>query len=340
FFLIKKQLGFALAGFAFMAGFARLPWRYLEKYAYVGLALAVALLAATFVPGLGFRAGGAQRWIRLFGGSIGFQPAELAKVAVVIFVARQLANRQDRLQKFSAGVLANFLVPLPVFFLLLSQPDFGSVVILTLVIFSMMFLAGVRLSHLLLVAGGSGLIGAALVLGSAYRRARLATFLDPWSDPAGKGFQIIQSLLGFHNGKIWGVGLGNGKEKLFYLPEAHNDFIFAVIGEELGYLGVVAVCLAFLGLIYLGCRIGWNHAKANPDQSRFATYLAVGLTLLLGFQAFVNMAVVMGLLPTKGLNLPFISYGGSALFVDLISVGIILGVGRRMRPCDSKPRPA
>ena len=317
-----------------MAGFARLPWRYLEKYAYVGLALAVALLAATFVPGLGFRAGGAQRWIRLFGGSIGFQPAELAKVAVVIFVARQLANRQDRLQKFSAGVLANFLVPLPVFFLLLSQPDFGSVVILTLVIFD--DVPGGVVSPICFGSGRQWPIGAALVL-CRLIDARDWRVFDRGAIRPERDFRSSSPCSDFTT-----ADLGRRprqRKKCCFFCRAHNDFIFAVIGEELDtWVSSPSAWPSKFDLSRLSHRL--EHAKANPDQSRFATYLAVGLTLLLGFQAFVNMAVVMGLLPTKGLNLPFISYGGSALFVDLISVGIILGVGRRMRPCDSKPRPA
>jgi cell division protein FtsW len=172
----------------------------------------------------------------------------------------------------------------------------------------------------------AGLAGLFLALGTPYRRARVMTFIDPWRDPGGRGFQIIQSLVGLHNGSIFGVGLGNGKEKLFFLPEAHNDFIFAVIGEELGFLGLSAVVLAYLYFVYRGLQIALNAYRKFGD--RFGMLLASGITLVLGLQGFVNMAVVLVLVPTKGLTLPFISYGGSALVVDLFAVGVLLSVAR------------
>jgi cell division protein FtsW len=189
-----------------------------------------------------------------------------------------------------------------------------------------MFLAGVPKRYLAGALALAGVVGGFLAVGSAYRRQRLMTFLDPWRDPGGKGFQILQSLVGLHNGRIWGVGLGNGKEKLFYLPEAHNDFIFSVIGEELGFLGIAAVAVVYLVFVYRGLRIAFNAQKRYGDT--FGMLLAAGITLALGLQGFVNMAVVLGLLPTKGLTLPFISYGGSALMVDLFAVGVLLSVAR------------
>ncbi len=165
-----------------------------------------------------------------------------------------------------------------------------------------------------------------LVLSTPYRRARLMTFIDPWQDPMGKGFQVLQSMLGLHNGSFWGVGLGNGKEKLFYLPEAHNDFIFAVIGEELGFLGVAGVVIVFSYFIYRGLKIASVCYEKRNDI--FGATLATGITLALGLQGFVNMGVVLGLLPTKGLTLPFISYGGSALFIDLLAIGVLLSISK------------
>jgi cell division protein FtsW len=241
-------------------------------------------------------------------------------------VARQLVAKRERLHTLAAGVIAPFVVPLPALVLLLVQPDFGTTVMISVVIFALMFLAGVPKRYLgaaLLLAVATGL---ALALGSDYRRQRVLTFLDPWRDPGGKGFQIIQSMVGLHNGRIWGVGLGNGKEKLFYLPEAHNDFIFSVIGEELGFLGIAAVVVAYLVFVYRGLRIAFIAQKQYQDS--FGMLLATGITLALGLQGFVNMSVVLGLLPTKGLTLPFISYGGSALLVDLCAVGVLLSVAR------------
>ncbi|MCM2324005.1 MAG: FtsW/RodA/SpoVE family cell cycle protein, partial [Oligoflexia bacterium] len=185
------------------------------------------------------------------------------------------------------------------------------------------------------LALGGG-IGLWLALGTPYRRLRLMTFLDPWQDPMGRGFQILQSLVGLHHGGLWGVGLGNGKEKLFFLPEAHNDFIFAVIGEELGFLGVGAVILGYLYLVYRGLQIAFDCQRKYHDL--FGMLLAAGITLALGLQGFVNMAVVMGLLPTKGLTLPFISYGGSALLVDLFAVGVLLSIARGPQPSGDQRR--
>jgi cell division protein FtsW len=210
--------------------------------------------------------------------------------------------------------------------LLLRQPDFGTTVMITMVIFVLMFLGGVPKRFLASALILAGTVGSVLALSSPYRRSRILGYWDPWADPGGKGFQIIQSLVGLHNGRFWGVGLGNGKEKLFYLPEAHNDFIFAVIGEELGFLGIAAVIAAYLYFIHRGLRIAYQCQQSRQD--RFGMLLASGITLALGLQGFVNIAVVMGLLPTKGLTLPFISYGGSALMVDLFAVGILLSIAR------------
>jgi cell division protein FtsW len=324
FAFIKKQLAFAAFGFFAMTFAIRTPYRRWAEKAYPVALVSTALLAVVLIPGVGSRVLGAQRWLRL--GPISVQPAEIAKFAMILFVAAQLERKSDRLNRFVPGVLSNFIIPLPAMALLLLQPDFGSTVMITVVIFLMMFLAGVPkrwLGGIVLLGGAAA---SALVLGSAYRRARLMTFLDPWQDPLGKGFQVLQSMLGVHNGSIFGVGLGNGKEKLFYLPEAHNDFIFAVIGEELGFIGILGVIAAFCFFLYRGLRIA--HECWERRQDRFGAVDATGITLALGLQGFVNMGVVLGLLPTKGLTLPFVSYGGSALVVDLFAVGILLSISR------------
>ncbi len=327
FAFIKKQLVFASLGFISLFAAIRVPYRKWADWAYPVSLLAVGLLTIVLVPGVGSRVLGAQRWLKI--GPISVQPAEIAKFAMILFVARQLEKKSDRLHRFVPGVLSNFIVPLPAMGLLLLQPDFGSTVMITVVLFLMMFLAGVPKRYL----GGIAILGGGaagiLVLGSAYRRARLMTFLDPWQDPLGKGFQVLQSMLGVHNGSLFGVGLGNGKEKLFYLPEAHNDFIFAVIGEELGFIGIIAVILAFCFFIYRGLRIASDVWETRHD--RFGALAATGITLALGLQAFVNMGVVLGLLPTKGLTLPFVSYGGSALIVDLFAIGILLNISKGAR---------
>lgn len=324
FHFIQKQLLFAGLGFVAMLASYRMDYKRWEKWAYPVLGLAVFLLALVFVPGVGEKAGGARRWLHF--GPLHFQPGEFAKFAVLFFVARHLNQKQNRMETVTGGVLSHLLIPLPVLLLLLCQPDFGTTVIISVVIFVLMFLAGVPSRFLLTSLGAATVIGAWLAMGTSYRRIRLLTFLDPWSDPAGKGFQILQSFVGLHQGRLLGVGLGNGKEKLFYLPEAHNDFIFSVIGEELGFVGLAAVVLAYLYFMYRGLKIAWTCQKESQD--RFGLLLAAGITLALGLQGFVNISVVLGLLPTKGLTLPFISYGGSAILVDLFAVGVLLSISR------------
>jgi len=333
FAFIKKQLIYAGLGFAALVGICRVDYRKWSTWAYPVLGFATALLAMIFIPHIGARVGGAQRWIRV--GGFNFQPGEFAKFAVIFFVASLLERKNDRIHKLIPGVLSPFIVTAPVMLLLLAQPDFGTTVMISIVIFALIFLAGVPKKFIvgaLLLAGSVGLW---LALGTAYRRARVMTFLNPWRDPGGKGFQILQSMVGLHSGRFWGTGLGNGKEKLFYLPEAHNDFIFAVVGEELGFLGVAAVAMAYLYFIHRGLKIAWNCKSQYQDQ--FGMLLAAGITLALGLQGFVNMAVVLGLVPTKGLTLPFISYGGSALLVDLFAVGVLLSIARGpQRPAGKK----
>jgi cell division protein FtsW len=332
FAFIRKQVIYAGMGFLTLFGVCRIDYRRWSKWAYPVLGIATFLLALILVPGIGARVGGARRWLQL--GGFHFQPGEFAKFAVIFFVASQLDRKHERIDTVAAGVLSHFIVPLPAFLLLLIQPDFGTTVMITIVIFSLMFLAGVPLRYLLTALVSAVAVGGWLALGTEYRRHRLMTFLNPWIDPGGKGFQILQSFIGLHNGRLWGVGLGNGKEKLFYLPEAHNDFIFSVIGEELGFVGITAIVLAYLYFVHRGLRIAWNCQRLYQD--RFGMLLAAGITLALGFQGFVNIAVVLGLVPTKGLTLPFISYGGSALLVDLFAVGVLLSVARGQLRRESK----
>lgn len=339
FAFIKKQLIFAAMGFSGMIAMMRVPYRKWAQWTYPIAIASILLLILVLIPGIGAKVGGAQRWLRL--GPLNFQPAEIAKFAMILFVARQLEKKQDSIRRFVPGVLAPLTLPLVTMGLLLLQPDFGSVVMIGGVIFLLMFLGGVPkrfLASMMLLGGAAAAI---LVLSTPYRRARLMTFIDPWQDPMGKGFQVLQSMLGLHNGSFWGVGLGNGKEKLFYLPEAHNDFIFAVIGEELGFLGVAGVVIVFSYFIYRGLKIASVCYEKRNDV--FGATLATGITLALGLQGFVNMGVVLGLLPTKGLTLPFISYGGSALFIDLLAIGVLLSISKGQSysviAAEQNPRP-
>jgi cell division protein FtsW len=321
---IEKQLVFAVMGFVGLLFACRVDYRFWSRWAYVVLGFSTFLLVLIMVPGIGSKVGGAQRWIRV--GGFGFQPGELVKFAVILFVAFQLDKKRDRLSSFTASVLSHVVLCLPSLVLLILQPDFGTTVMISIVVFCLMFLGGVPKKFLFPMVLTIITAAVALIMSSPYRMDRLLAFWNPWKDPSGKGFQILQSFIGLHNGSLWGVGLGNGKEKLLYLPEAHNDFIFAVIGEELGFLGIVAVIATYLYFVYRGLQIAWDCQRKYQD--RFGMLLAAGISLALGVQGFVNMAVVLGLLPTKGLTLPFISYGGSALIVDLLAVGVLLSIAR------------
>lgn len=322
--LIGRQSVFAILGGAALVVGWRLDPRIWSRAAYPLIGLTLVLLAACWIPGLGARVGGAQRWIR-FGG-LQFQPGELAKFALLVFASFQIARKHDRIGRFGPALVSVILPPLPVFLLLLLQPDFGTTAISAATLLLLVFVAGVPMRWIAASGALALSAGALLVAFSPYRRARLLGFLDPWGDPGGKGFQVLQGFVGLHSGGLFGVGLGNGKEKLLFLPEAHNDFILAVVGEELGFVGLAGLLAAFLALTLLGLRVATRVWRARGDL--FLTLLAAGISGLFALQAFVNVGVVLGLLPTKGLTLPFVSYGGSALILNLFEAGILLAIAR------------
>lgn len=319
YYFLKRQGGFALLGLLVMFVTMRFDYRQWKTLSVYALGLSLLLLLAVLIPGIGGTAGGSSRWIKLFFG-LRFQPSELAKIALIMFMAFSLDRKQDKVKELGKGFLPYMVVLMVLIALLLKQPDLGSAVTLCLVAFTMLFSAGTRPSHILAVILISLPIFYKLVMDVDYRRQRILAFLDPWQDPLHGGYQIIQSLLAFGKGGLSGVGLGNGMQKLFYLPEAHTDFILAVIGEEFGFLGVVIV----IGMFFLLVQRAFCIALAAQDT--FGRFLALGIAALFGIQATFNMGVVTGLLPTKGLALPFLSYGGSSLLVSLFSVGILLNI--------------
>ncbi len=315
---LKKQAFAALLGIGLMLLAARLNYRLWQVLAIPLLIGSIGLLFLVFVPGLRQQIGGAYRWLKI--SSFSFQPAELAKLALVIYLARSLTNKEGRMESFTVGFLPHVIVMGILFLLVLKQPDFGTGVLFVAVVFLMLFVGGTRLRFL-----GGALLAALpalvyLAVRKNYRWERIVAFWDPWKDPGGGGFQIIQSFLAFGAGKVFGVGLGDGKQKLFYLPEIHTDFIFSVIGEELGLIGVSLIIVLFVVLILRGFQSSYR----APDL--FGTYLSLGITSLIAIQALLNMGVVMGLLPTKGSTLPFVSYGGTSLMINLMAVGILLNV--------------
>ena len=315
---LKKQAIAAGLGIGLLVLGARMNYRYWQPLALPVLIGSIVLLFLVFVPGVRQQIGGAYRWLKIYGFSI--QPSELAKLALVIYLARSLTRKEGRMERFTVGFLPFAIVLAILFLLVLKQPDFGTGVLFVAVVFLMLFVAGTPLRFLVGALLAAAPILAYLAVKANYRWERIIIFLDPWKDSGKGGFQIIQSFLAFGVGKVFGVGLGEGKQKLFYLPEIHTDFIFSVIGEELGLVGVTIIIALFLVLVIRG----FQSCFRAPD--RFGTYLSLGITVLIGMQTLLNMGVVMGLLPTKGSTLPFISYGGTSLMMNLMAVGILLNV--------------
>ena len=288
--------------------------------------LLLAILALSAVLMVGAELNGSRRWIVL--GGFSFQPAEYAKIAVIVYVASYLTRRQGELKKFSKGIVNIGLVLVVFAGLLLTQPDFGTFFVITCTVGLMMFLGGIRISHTLLCIGVAAIAMFLMIGTSEYRMDRLISFRNPWADPFDSGFQLIQALIAVGRGEIFGVGLGASIQKLYYLPHANNDFIFAVIGEELGLVGLVLVIMLFALFMHRALVI----SRAAELVGRvYAARLAQGVTFLIVFQALINMGVNLGALPTKGLTLPFISYGGSSMLVTCFALGLLFAVDRQTK---------
>jgi|TARA_B100002003_G_scaffold180407_1_gene168405 cell division protein FtsW len=318
YYFLFKQVTWAVLGVCLLSLAMRVDYRSLKQPVVIWTALGVstaALIIVFFMPAVN----GTRRWFSL--GGIGVQPSELAKVAVIIFTAGVLERRMDKIDQLTALVPIVAVTGL-VCGLIVLEPDFGTAFTVLLIVAVMVFAAGLHYRYLV----GLTLVVApflVVVLASAeYRRRRLLAFLDPWADPLGDGFQIIQSMIAVGTGGVFGQGLMAGVQKLFYLPAPHTDFIYAVIAEETGLLGASAVLLCFGVIVWRGLRI----TAAAPD--RFGAFLALGLTMMVAFQAFVNISVVLGLMPTKGIPLPFLSFGGSSLLISLLGMGMLLNVSQ------------
>jgi cell division protein FtsW len=320
-YLLRQAL-YAAIGLPMLGLLARLDYHHYRALGKPLLAAAMALLLAV-VGGFGHAAGGAARWLAL--GPIHIQPAEIAKIALIIWLADSLAAKSGRMRSFSIGFLPHVLIASCLVALCMAQPDFGSSVILMLLTFVLLFAAGAKIGYML--AGAAIVLPVAfwLVKSSDYRWQRIIAFTDPLKYRMTGGYQIVESWMSFGAGGLAGVGLGDSRQKLLYLPEAHTDFIAAIIAEELGFIGFAVMVLAFVVVVQRGIRCALH---AVDD---FGVYLGVGLTMFIGIQATTNLAVVLGLLPTKGLTLPFLSSGGSSLLVNCCAVGILLNVSRPRR---------
>jgi len=321
FSFLERQLVLCVIGALLAAIVFCIRTEHLEKMAWPLLILAIALLFVVLVPGLGHVVNGSRRWIRIIG--FNFQASELARVLVLIFVASYAVRRQDELRTTAMGLIKPMGLLGFVALLLLAEPDFGAASVLFITGFGILFIAGARLRYVLLGAATVVGAGVLLVVMAPYRMQRVTSFLDPWADPYNSGFQLTQSLIAIGRGEWFGVGLGESVQKLFYLPEAHTDFLFAVLAEELGLVGVAVTLALFIGLVW---RSFWIAQLAARAGLRFQSYLALGFGLWLGAQALINIGVNMGVLPTKGLTLPLMSYGRSSMIVTLAWVGLLLRV--------------
>lgn len=322
-YLFKKQLFGAAIGLAAMIFFTFFDYKKLFKLRYIILAIAGVFLLAVLVPGVGVTLNGSSRWIRVLGISI--QPAEIAKIALIIFIASSIYINRNRMSTFRCGMLPPLLVLLPICVLLYFQPNYSAIIVLAALTFIMIFVGGVKGWHLAAL-GGIGVIGGiVLMVQEPYRVARLASFMDPWQNPTGDGYQVIQSLYGIGSGGLFGQGIGNGTQKLSWLPYGESDFIFSIIAEELGLIGAVLLLALFVFLIYRGIKV----AATAPDI--FGTMLATGIVTLIGLQVVVNVGVVTASLPPTGVSLPFISYGSSSLVIFMSMIGILLNISKQGR---------
>jgi cell division protein FtsW len=322
-YYFNKHIVFLTIGFMGMTACRFTDYKVWGKLAMPLFFGCLGLVALTFIPGIAHRAGGASRWINI--GAFTLQPVELAKVTLVMLMAWRLTREGQDFNKITTGFFYHLWPPVLMVGLCMLQPDFGSSALVIATTAFLLYLSGIRLKYLFGAAGAVVPFLVAAMLLAPYRRARVMTFLDPWADPQGKGFQIVQSFIAFYRGGLFGAGLGNSRAKVFYLPEAHNDFILSVVGEELGFIGIFLLSCAFLLLIFRGIRVS---AKAD---TKFGSVLAAGLTILLGLSVFWNAAIVLGLFPTKGMNMPFISSGGTSVLCTLSIVGILLNISAQAK---------
>ncbi|MGD9677907.1 MAG: stage V sporulation protein E [Vulcanibacillus sp.] len=323
YYYTKRQLLFALVGLLSMYIMMNIDYWLLKRWAKVGLISCFVLLIIVLIPGVGSTRGGATSWLGI--GTFGIQPSEFFKLGMIIFLARRFSEQQEKMNSFRKGILPPLLILALAIGLIMLQPDLGSVTVIAGTVLLMIYTAGANTKYLggMLIVGIVGFIG--LILAAPYRISRIVAFLDPWQDPLGAGYQLIQSLYAIGPGGLLGLGLGMSRQKYFYVPEPHTDFIFAILAEELGFIGASTVLLLFISLIWRGLRI----AITAPDF--FGSFLAVGIVGMVAIQVIINIGVVTGMFPVTGITLPLLSYGGSSLVLTLTAMGILLNISRYSR---------
>lgn len=317
---LRLHLVYLCLGAAVMATFMHVKPGFIRKLVYPGYLLGAALLVAVLVPEIGKEVGGGRRWISV--GGFTFQPSEYCKYMLVIYMAHFMMKKKDRMGSFWVGFFSPLLAGGLYVLLVFAEPDLGTSSLLLMVLFVMLFVGNARIKYLLAVGAASVLLVGVAIASAGYRMKRITSFLDPWQDPLGSGYQSVQSFMAFGLGGLYGSGLGNSSQKLLFLPQAHTDFIFSIIGEEFGFIGVTVVILLFLAILARCVSISFRAEDA------FSRYMVFGFTALITLQAALNMGIAVGLFPTTGLTLPLISYGGSSLVATLAAFGIILSVSR------------
>lgn len=322
-YFVKKQLvGIALGIIAFFIACA-LPVDFLKRYSPLLFFASLTVTALTLVPGIAQHINGSSRWINLFG--FAFQPSELLKIALILYIAHFLTKHLKRAPSFINGYLPPLLILGLTSLILLKQPDFGLTVTLIITVFALFFIAQFYVMYLAITVTALIPAGIALIMFKDYRLKRILTFLNPWDDPQGAGFQIIQSLIAIGSGRVMGLGISQSKQKFFYLPMQHTDFIFSIIAEETGFLGCLTLITLYMILLYTGLKLAWR--LSDP----FSTLSIIGFVLLINLQALINLAVTTGLVPTKGIGLPLVSYGNTALVCNLAMIGLIVRMVKEAR---------
>lgn len=317
-----KHLLWIFIGSVLLITMSKLDYHYLQKLSIPILVISLSFLLLVLIPGIGTVTNGARRWIR-FNHVLGFQPSEFAKLAIIIFISGYIAKNQGRMSEFKCG----FIIPIGVIALtsalVMKEPDFGTSAFVAILSLVMLVVGGTRIIFVCFTAMAFVPFIHTMLFEVSYRKDRLMAFVDPWKDPSGTGYHIIQSWIALGSGGLTGLGIGSSKQKLFFLPESNSDFIFTIIGEEFGFLGVIAVIGIFLLLIWRGLKI------VHKARDTFGFFLGLGITVMFGLQAIINIAVVSGIVPTKGIPLPFVSSGGSSLLFSMIGVGILVNIARQ-----------
>lgn len=317
-----KHLLWILIGSVLLAIMTKVDYHYLQKLSIPILVISFILLMLVLIPGIGTVTNGARRWIR-FGNILGIQPSEFSKLAIIIFISGYIAKNQDRMYEFKRGYLLPFLIVGVTSALVIKEPDFGTSVFIIILSLIMLVVGGTRIIFILLTFMASAPFIYEMLFDNSYKETRMTAFLNPWEDPAGAGYHIIQSWIALGSGGITGLGIGGSKQKLFFLPESSSDFIFTIIGEEFGFIGVMVIICLFLLLIWQGLKI------AHEARDILGFFLGFGITVMFGLQAIINIAVVSGSLPTKGIPLPLVSSGGSSLLFSMIGIGILINIARQ-----------